>query len=143
MGKNRQAAPSIVVTAALVLLAGCTSAAASPSPSQLSSTIPGPTSAVTPSVSPSPEASAGDCVSRADDFTADARGPKGDPVELARAALTGLAASDSLAREDEAGGVVVTIVRGGSEVGRVHFVQDPDGGWLLDGAVLCAGLAMS
>jgi hypothetical protein len=126
--------------AALVLV-GCTSAGGSSlgAPSSAPSSLP---AVVSPSASPSasPQASSGDCVSRTDDFTADARGPRGDPVELARASLSGLGPKDDLSAKVDETGTVVSVARDGTEIGRVHFLRDADGGWLLDTAVLCADL---
>jgi hypothetical protein len=122
--------------AALVLV-GCTSAGGSSlgAPSSAPSSLP---AVVSPSAST--QASAGDCVSRTDDFTADARGPRGDPVELARASLSGLGPKDDLSAKVDETGTVVSVARDGTEIGRVHFLRDADGGWLLDTAVLCADL---
>jgi hypothetical protein len=130
-----------MVLAALVLV-GCTSAGGSSVPGAPSSAPSSLPAVVSPSASPaaSPQASAGDCVSQTADYPADASGLRGDPVELARASLSGLDPNDDLSAKADETGTVVSVARDGTAIGRVHFVQDADGGWLLDTAVLCADL---
>ena len=97
---------------------------------------------ITPS--PSPSAGGGGCVSASVDVAPDARGSKGDPIGLAKAALSGLKETDILTRvagSDSASAQIV-ITRGGQEIGRVQLDQDPDGGWLIGQAVLCGGLGL-
>ena len=150
MRRTRRASV-VVVVLALVSLGGCGRAAgpevasgssgptATPSPAIPGSASPG----VSPAVSPSSSPVEAGCVALTNSFTEDARGPKGDPVELARAVLSGLRPTDRLTRLDEAGGGTrVVITRDKQELGGVHFFRDPDGGWLLDGADLCGGLGI-
>jgi hypothetical protein len=85
------------------------------------------------------------CLSRSVDFAADARGPSGDPVDLARAALSGLLPTDVLTRSTEstANDVTVVVTREVQEIGRVQFVRDSHGGWLLVQATVCGGLGIA
>jgi hypothetical protein len=82
-----------------------------------------------------------ECVSASYDFAADARGAKGDPLSIARAALMGLQPGDTV--ELDAGTdseAFVMVNRDRAEIGRLYLFRDPEGGWLLGRATLCAGL---
>lgn len=142
---------AVVTTAALILLAGC--AASGPSPvlsptaAPISTALPTASASATivlSSPSPPPSADVGGCVNASVDFAPDARGSKGDPTELARAALSGLRGTDLLTRVagSDSTSTQIVITRDDQEIGRVQFDQDPDGGWLLGQAVLCGGLGL-
>ncbi|MFN2390096.1 MAG: hypothetical protein ABR575_10905 [Actinomycetota bacterium] len=79
-------------------------------------------------------------VSGSGSFAPDARGEKGDPVEIARDQLANrLRPDDELRRagyvtEDEA---TVAVVRDGETVAVVHFFDDGYGGWLQDAMDNC------
>jgi len=86
----------------------------------------------------------GSCMSGEGSFTAEARGPKGDPVELAKKALVGLRPGDVVERGGyPADTGLVRIVRDGRVIGLLRYQQDPDGGWLLPSTVMCSGLSVS
>lgn len=69
-------------------------------------------------------------------------GEQGEPVELARAHVTGLAPDDVVERGGYAVQTgLVRIVRACEVIGRFGFDPDGHGGWLLGGWILCAGLA--
>jgi hypothetical protein len=93
--------------------------------------------------SPSPSATTGvtGCATLSYDYAADARGSKANPTRLAIRALTGLRPTDVLARADVSDGGAVLVVRDDQQIGRLEYVRDPDGGWLLVRATLCGGLA--
>lgn len=140
---------AVVTTAALILLAGCAavspSAVLSPTAAPVATALPtAPATIVLGSPSPSPSEDVGGCVNASVDFAPDARGPKGDPIDLAKAALSGLRGTDILTRVAglDSTSAQIVITRDGQEIGRVQFDQDPDGGWLLGQAVLCGGLGL-
>ncbi len=77
------------------------------------------------------------------DYAPDARGQKGEPIDLTKAALSGLREADTLTRVGGSGTAPqVVITRDGQEIGRVQFAQDAHGGWLLGQATLCGGLGL-
>lgn len=117
---------ALAVMAALLTLAGC-----------------GATGGGSLPTASSPSPAPGECVTGPQVlFPADARGSKGDPIELARATLHGLLPTDTLGRIDLEG-VVVQVFRDGRRIGRLHYLRDPDGGWILAEVLLCEGLGLS
>lgn len=91
-----------------------------------------------------PEAAGGDCASINATPAMGAAGAKGDPVALARMALAGLRAGDVVER---AGYPVdtgtVRVVRGGVVIGRLTYLADGQGGWLLVSSTMCRGLGLA
>ena len=88
-----------------------------------------------------PEPGGGDCLSMNATPAMGATGAKGDPVALARIALTDLRPGDVVER----GGYpvdtgTVRVVRGGVVIGRLTYVADGQGGWLLLSSTMCQGL---
>ena len=135
---------AIALMVALVALAGCgLTTTPVPAVSEGPSPTPSPSGPASPSPSPAfvPSSGVSECVSGDTMFTGTARGPKGDPIQLARAWLTGLHPSDALTTEPRPGSAVAVVVtRDGAQVGLLHMTPDPDGGWLLDEWTLCAGI---
>ena len=89
-----------------------------------------------------PPSGATDCVNASLDYGPDARGKPGEPVDLARSAISGLRAGDVLERADPADAGAVQVVRAGEIVGTVTYMSDGHGGWLLVGGAMCAGLGI-
>lgn len=91
-----------------------------------------------------PEPAGGDCVSMSATPAMGATGAKGDPVALARIALADLRPGDVVER----GGYpvdtgTVRVVRDGVVVGRLTYVADGQGGWLLLSSTMCQGLRVA
>ncbi len=88
-----------------------------------------------------PEPAGGECLSMYATPVEGARGVPGDPVALARIALTDLRPGDIVER----GGYpvdtgTVRVVRAGTVIGRLTYVADGQGGWLLVSSTMCDGL---
>jgi hypothetical protein len=146
-----------VMTAAVIILAGCVEAGVGtqipsvsppPAPSAaVAASVPAPTAVPvaldSPSNTPTGAAatSSADCVNLALDYIEGTRGTKGNPVGLARNAVSGIRTSDVVERgEPIRAGVTVRIVRGSEVIGHVTYLADNHGGWLLSGGSLCGGL---
>jgi hypothetical protein len=137
--------------AALLILAGCIGTSSpsmesrSQGPAPTRSTVASPqTTSVATTPTPGPEspsatADTGECVSLNLDYVADARGPKGDPIEVARKALSGLQPTDVLTLIDDEEDATIVVVRRGQQIGRMHLLSDSAGGWLLVEAMPCGG----
>jgi hypothetical protein len=140
--------PAVFTSAALVVLAGCaaigTPSVASPTVVPVATAQPTASATAVASSTASPSADVGGCLNASVDFAPDARGQKGDPIDLARSALSGLRGTDVLTRAagSDSATTQIVISREGREIGRVQFDQDPDGGWLLGQATLCGGLGL-
>lgn len=108
-------------------------------PTTAASAQPSPTPVPTASAS----SSATSCVGLNIDYAPDARGEPGDPVDLARVAVSGLQTGDVVERGVPTElGAAVRIVRAGETVGNLTYASDVNGGWLLAGGMLCAGLGV-
>jgi hypothetical protein len=84
------------------------------------------------------------CVTLSNDFVAGARGTRGEPVTLARHAVSGIRTGDVVERgQAVTDGVTVRILRGGKIIGHVTFLADGHRGWLLGGGSLCDGLGFT
>jgi hypothetical protein len=162
MGANRVIKQLLAGLTLTFLLTGCT-AGATPSPSAAAipttpgavaspTPTPAPTPTRTPSLTPSPTVSptadaasdATGCVSLNIDYAQGARGKPGDPAVLARTTVAGLRADDAVEPGKPAElGTAVQIVRAGEVIGKLTYVSDKHGGWLLAGGWLCGGLGVA
>lgn len=88
-----------------------------------------------------PPSSPPSCLGGDNVINGDSRGEPGELLPLAQGSVGGVVAGDLFEiSRSESGLAAVRIVRGGQEIGRLSFAQDPDGGWLLSEWTLCAGL---
>jgi hypothetical protein len=79
------------------------------------------------------------------DSAAGAEGEKGDPVDVARAGLTGLRTGDTVgpAEYPEQEYPSVRVIRDGKVVAVAHLSAGANHGWLLDGYEACASSGVS
>jgi hypothetical protein len=88
-----------------------------------------------------PPSSPAPCVSGSNVIKGDARGEPDDLLSFAQGSANGVVAGDRFQfGRSGSGRSEVRILRGGQEIGRLSFDQDPNGGWLLSEWTLCAGL---
>jgi len=87
------------------------------------------------------ECAGGEAYGQAADYIEGTTGFSGDPVQVARDHVSGLEFDDLVERASypESEEPVIRVVRGGAVVGKVTFINDGSGGWLVNTIEGCGG----
>ena len=87
------------------------------------------------------ECAGGEAYGQAADYVEGTTGSSGDPVQVARDHVSGLEFDDAVERASypESEEPVIRVVRGGAVVGKVTFINDGSGGWLVNTIEGCGG----